>query len=405
MNYPNTPQLRQFLIDDGLLILAEKPEFLLDEAQFRKHRAELLHQGLPGIELDDHAAFLCLTFEQSLPAKPAELKPQQILVQQDQLLKAFTAETEKHRQAEQQRETQAQHRQQALTAQIEKVQQTTEALRPLIHLRVEQLASEIHTFGVVECERHHAVLAAIDDAARTERRSRWFFLALLLALIFLILARTGHAQNVDPAIVVVANCNTTPSPYPATGKRAPLVVDATGKVCTTSVANTDGSFLSPQFTVVGGLTPGGVSDLPFNSDSNGNLLVASVTAGLTTLIAPTALAAQAVSGCYLQSAASTNATSCRNLAANFYGVRAVNTTATLYYLRLYNLSAAPTCSSATGFIESIPIPASTTGAGIQAVVPWPINYPTGLAFCLTGGGSSTDNTNAATGVYIAIYFK
>lgn len=115
--------------------------------------------------------------------------------------------------------------------------------------------------------------------------------------------------------------------------------------------------------------------------------------------------AAAASGCYLASAASTNSTSCKGSAGNFYGFRFVNTTATLYYLRMYNSSSAPTCSSATGFIESIPIPASTSGGGIVAISDIPINYGTGIGFCFTGGSSSTDNTNAATGVFGAILYK
>jgi hypothetical protein len=119
----------------------------------------------------------------------------------------------------------------------------------------------------------------------------------------------------------------------------------------------------------------------------------------------TATTTNAALGCYLQSAASTNSTNCKASPGNFYGVRAVNTTASLYYLRLYNSSSAPTCSSSTGFIESIPIPASATGAGIMAVLPIPIGYSTGISFCFTGGGSSTDNTSAATGVYLTLYYK
>ena len=44
------------------------------------------------------------------------------------------------------------------------------------------------------------------------------------------------------------------------------------------------------------------------------------------------------------------------------GNRWVVTDYTLYYLRLYDLQLAPTCSSATGFIRSIPIPASAIGS-------------------------------------------
>lgn len=111
------------------------------------------------------------------------------------------------------------------------------------------------------------------------------------------------------------------------------------------------------------------------------------------------------STCYLSSAATTNATNCKASAGQIYGYDLVNTTATLYYLRLYNLSASPTCSSATGFIRTIPVPASATGAGIARDIAQGEAYGTGIGFCLTGGGSSTDNTSAATGVYVSIHFK
>lgn len=109
--------------------------------------------------------------------------------------------------------------------------------------------------------------------------------------------------------------------------------------------------------------------------------------------------------CYITSAASTNATSCKGSAGTLYSVSAVNTTATLYYLRLYNTAAAPTCSSATGFIETIPVPAATTGAGYVRDISVGDAYGTGIGFCLTGGGSSTDNTNAATGVYLSLHYN
>ena len=111
------------------------------------------------------------------------------------------------------------------------------------------------------------------------------------------------------------------------------------------------------------------------------------------------------SRCTLVSAASTNATNCKNAAGNVYGFRFINTTATVYYLRMYNLSSSPTCSSSTGFIESIPIPASTTGAGFAFLEPMGEGYSTGIGFCFTGGSSSTDNTNAATGVFGTILYR
>jgi hypothetical protein len=122
-------------------------------------------------------------------------------------------------------------------------------------------------------------------------------------------------------------------------------------------------------------------------------------------IVATATTTNATTPCYITSAATNNATNCKASAGNIYGIQAVNTTATLYFLRLYNLAASPTCSSATGFVRTIPIPASVSGNGF--VIPEDVGeaFGTGIGFCLTAGGSSTDNTSAATGVYLTILYK
>ena len=110
--------------------------------------------------------------------------------------------------------------------------------------------------------------------------------------------------------------------------------------------------------------------------------------------------------CYVSSAATTNATNCKASAGTLYDVSVVNTTSTLYYLRLYNLAAAPTCSSSTGFVESIPIPHNAgNGGGIQKPFPIGRNYSAGIGFCLTANGTSTDNNAAATGLYVSIGYK
>lgn len=108
--------------------------------------------------------------------------------------------------------------------------------------------------------------------------------------------------------------------------------------------------------------------------------------------------------CYITSAASTNSTNCKASAGNLYGISIVNTTATIYYLRMYNLASAPTCSSATGFVETIPALVSTVAPVIRTMSIGQ-GYSTGISFCLTGGGSSTDNTSAATGVYVTLLYK
>lgn len=132
------------------------------------------------------------------------------------------------------------------------------------------------------------------------------------------------------------------------------------------------------------------------------------TGAIVSAVGASASAGIAASECIITSAASTNATNCKASAGNWYGYDLINTTTTTYYLRLYNLATSPTCSSATGFIRSIPIPPASAAGGAGGAIritTVPIAYATGIAFCLTGGAASTDNTNAATGIYGAMVLK
>lgn len=112
------------------------------------------------------------------------------------------------------------------------------------------------------------------------------------------------------------------------------------------------------------------------------------------------------STCYITSAASTNATNCKASAGTVHAIHVTNTTTTNYFLRMYDASGAPTCSSATGFVETVPALGAPANGGVngRAVAVGEL-YSSGIGFCLTGGGSSTDNTNAATGVYVSIKYK
>jgi hypothetical protein len=124
---------------------------------------------------------------------------------------------------------------------------------------------------------------------------------------------------------------------------------------------------------------------------------------------PVPITLSATSGCTpggVITTAATNALNVKASAGTFCGGIAINTTATLAYVRFYNLSTTPTCSSSTGWVASIPVPASTTGAGT------PLSFGeagaafgTGIGWCITGGGANNDNTNAVAGVYLAYGFK
>lgn len=103
--------------------------------------------------------------------------------------------------------------------------------------------------------------------------------------------------------------------------------------------------------------------------------------------------------------ASTNSTNVKSAAGTVYHYSVSNTTSTLYYLRMYNLASAPTCSSATGFVESIPIPASTSGGGRERVMNIGQAFTTGISYCITASSGSTANDAAAAGVYVTILYK
>jgi hypothetical protein len=91
-----------------------------------------------------------------------------------------------------------------------------------------------------------------------------------------------------------------------------------------------------------------------------------------------------------------------------YSINAINTGATLVYLRIYDSAAAPTCSSATGALMTIPVPQAGTGSGAGVSLPFGATgflVASGFGFCVTGGGADTDATNAAAGVYINATYK
>lgn len=142
------------------------------------------------------------------------------------------------------------------------------------------------------------------------------------------------------------------------------------------------------------------------STAASSVKVDQTTDGTTNAVAPHPTTGM---GCTLSgtiSTASTNATNVKASAGTVCGGHAVNTTATVAYIRWYNLASAPTCSSATGFVATTPVPANSSGNGLLLDFgPFGAAFATGIGFCITGGGSSTDNTSAVAGVYVNATYK
>ncbi len=110
-------------------------------------------------------------------------------------------------------------------------------------------------------------------------------------------------------------------------------------------------------------------------------------------------------GAYAQSApvsylstASTNATLVQAGRTYVKVILPINTTTTVYYLKLYDKATAPTCGTDTPKWR-IPVPygASNSGGGISLPNDG-LQFQLGFGFCLVGGIADNDSSNAATGV-------
>jgi hypothetical protein len=107
------------------------------------------------------------------------------------------------------------------------------------------------------------------------------------------------------------------------------------------------------------------------------------------------------------SAANTNATLVLGRPTALYTLTAINTTATIYYLKLYDKATAPTCGTDTP-VATYPLlaePAAGTGVALVIARATGAGFNLGLGFCLVGGIADNDTSNAATGVAINLEYR
>jgi hypothetical protein len=220
----------------------------------------------------------------------------------------------------------------------------------------------------------------------------------------------------------IATCGTVAAPYPV-GPGA-FTVDTSGRLCTngagtatspnisevcdpttpTTCANvkaastpavaTDKSLvvqlnpLSPGIVAPGQTTMSGSAPVTIASDQSPVSVkqTASTTGGATNY--------------FVQPTASDNHVVIKNGAGQVYSIQATNNSATVNYLRLYNLGtgfngcATSGAGGTASLVGQWAIPASTAGAGIVAQIPVGIAFSVGISICVTSGYSLTDATNA-----------
>lgn len=101
----------------------------------------------------------------------------------------------------------------------------------------------------------------------------------------------------------------------------------------------------------------------------------------------------------LLSAATTNATSVKNAPGTLGMLIAVNVTATVYYLKLFNKASAPTVGSDAP-VMTIPIPANSSGAGIALNFGVGLAFSVGIGLAITSGVADLDTGSCAANAVI-----
>jgi hypothetical protein len=107
------------------------------------------------------------------------------------------------------------------------------------------------------------------------------------------------------------------------------------------------------------------------------------------------------------SAASLNPTLIHPGKTNLTTLIPLNTTTTIYFLKLYDKATAPTCGTDTP-VWTIPLQVAAASSVGGIAVPLPsggIHFYLGLGACITGAFADSDTTNAATGIVINSSFQ
>lgn len=91
-------------------------------------------------------------------------------------------------------------------------------------------------------------------------------------------------------------------------------------------------------------------------------------------------------------------------AGQLYKIRATNNSATIAYIKLYDATSA-TAGSGTP-VDTIMIPASTSGAGIVDTTDLGVVHSTGITYIVTTGIADSDTTAPAASTYVVtMYYK
>ncbi len=160
-------------------------------------------------------------------------------------------------------------------------------------------------------------------------------------------------------------------------------------------------------------TAGTTQGLPFECVADSTNSVGAVTQGnqgipkMTTdrhlFVAPQANPIGGWSPATVLTTASTNASVVKASAGSIGCIVAINTTATIGYLKIFNKASSPTLGTDTP-VWNLPVPANTSGAGAVIPIPAGISFSTGIAIAVTGAIALLDSTSGPNGIAVNIGF-
>lgn len=105
----------------------------------------------------------------------------------------------------------------------------------------------------------------------------------------------------------------------------------------------------------------------------------------------------------LVTAATTNATSVKNVAANIGGGHVLNTSGTAMYFKLFNKASSPTVGTDVPML-TILVPANAQVSLDDFIPAMGVRLSLGLAYCLTAGPLHTDTVAVAAGSIVDIIY-
>ncbi len=215
----------------------------------------------------------------------------------------------------------------------------------------------------------------------------------------------------------VAGLQAVGGPVASGGANADNPLKIGGVFNTTQPTVTNGQIVDLQATARGGLIVSTGVDtfnttinaaLPAGTNLLGKVGIDQTTPGTTNAVQEVPGTAGGQSWFFLQPAASDNHTVVKNGATQVYNIIFNNNSATVNYLRLYNVGTGFNgCNSATGLVAQFQIPASTqVGGMVIPIAGGGIAFATGLSICVTSLYATTDTTAAtASAMSINIGYK